>query len=130
MPFAPDLHRIPGTLLGFTAPELIFRIPSEVTMAIDIWALGCTICQLLGEGSPFSYANYPGMFLYHLADILFKLGGKESVPERFWEAFCENGAVRAMDDDLQAGRQLRDWDESMRLYLRGNLPEEGGGRCP
>jgi hypothetical protein len=47
------------------------------------------------------------------------------VPERFWETFCDElGGVKAVDKLLE-GRQLRDWDKKM-LYLRGDLPEEGG----
>jgi hypothetical protein len=61
VPFTPDLHQIPGTPMEFAAPELILRMPSEVTMAIDIWALGCTIYQLLGEGAVFYEHTLFGM---------------------------------------------------------------------
>jgi hypothetical protein len=46
----------------------IWRVP----MAIDVWALGCTIYQLLGAGGLFigvsgTFANYIYWILYHSA---------------------------------------------------------------
>jgi len=52
---------LPGTPIDFAAPELLLRFASEVTMAIDIWALGCVMFQLFAQDNPFigTFATLP-----------------------------------------------------------------------
>jgi serine/threonine protein kinase len=90
VPFA-EHRRLPGTPRSVAAPELLLKVPSEVTMAIDVWALGCIIYQLLGQGGPSIRAWEP--FADHMADIMELLGGEKNVPETFRTAFHESGAV-------------------------------------
>jgi hypothetical protein len=60
----------------------------------------------------------------YLAKILLLVGGEKNahVPERFWEAFCDSGAVRAANGRSRGYWRLN-WDEKM-VWLRGD-PEEG-----
>jgi serine/threonine protein kinase len=113
-PFAPERQRLPGTPRIFAAPELLLELPSEVTMAIDVWALGCTIYRILGSGGPFASI---GTLSRYMADIVLLLGGEKNVPERFRKAFCEIGALSA-----QKGPRWS-WDDKI-PWMRGD-PEEG-----
>jgi hypothetical protein len=123
VPFSHELQRLPGTPRDFAAPELLLIMPSEITTAIDIWALGCTIYQMLGQDNPF--IEISGMFVNYIAEILVLLGGEENahVPERFQKAFCESQAVEVANRKKLEDPFGMNWDEKM-VWLRGD-PEEG-----
>jgi hypothetical protein len=80
--FRPVFSRqpVPGTPMEFGAPEVLLNLPAEVSESIDIWALGCCIYQLLGNGGIFGcmWDSLPS----YLADIVIGLGGEQAVPAR------------------------------------------------
>ncbi|KAF8536660.1 hypothetical protein BDD12DRAFT_807605 [Trichophaea hybrida] len=63
-------------------------------MAIDIWALGCTLWVLLGQWVPFTSAF---TLQEYVTDMFTMLGGEKNVPERFWKAFYERGGAHLYD---------------------------------
>ena len=102
LPFSGQ--ELPGTPRQFAAPELLLNLPSHITEAIDIWALGNIIYELLGWGELFDpFADLP----YYISDVVRVLGGKEVMPESFWNAFCEVGVVKYLDE---ADTEWLDWD--------------------
>jgi serine/threonine-protein kinase SRPK3 len=88
-------NTIPGTPLPFAAPELLLNQPTAVSEGIDIWALGCTIYELLGSCSLFG--TFWQTIPFHLADVLNALGGEKSIPEMFCNAFSKSGALSALE---------------------------------
>ena len=113
LPFNPETQHLPGTPWEFAAPELLLDLPREVTLSIDIWALGCTIYSLLGDGSPIHSAlRY---IPYFLARILIFTGGKDFMPERFWNAFSEDPDVGYAEESIRKNlSNLLDWDWGLR----------------
>jgi serine/threonine protein kinase len=106
---------IPGTPMEFAAPELLLNLPADVTENIDIWALGCCICHLLGC-SGFFVSLWDSLPLF-LADVVGVLGGEKAIPERFRNAFSESGAIARLDYKCRL-----DWDSRIKL-MRGD-PEK------
>jgi serine/threonine protein kinase len=119
LPFSGQI--LPGIPRDFAAPELLLKLPAEVSQGIDIWALGCIIYELLGSTCLF-YSMWDSLS-YQIADIVAVLGGKEALPERFRDAFRESGAPRPLEDDDDDDEFERlDWDGRMKI-LPGE-PEE------
>ncbi|KAA8908801.1 kinase-like domain-containing protein [Sphaerosporella brunnea] len=102
----PFMGRLPGTARNVAAPELLLRLPSEVTPAIDVWALGCVIFRVVSEDSPFGGLNGP--LGDYLATIMLSLGGETSMPDRFMDAFRECGTMTWAQ---YPGREESNWDE-------------------
>ena len=59
--------------------------------------------------------------LYYISDIVGVLGGKEAMPESFWNACCEVGTVKYPDEP---GTERLDWDGRIRA---GKGVSEGAG---
>ena len=113
LPFRPDSQPLPGTPWRFAAPELLLSLPAEVSLSIDIWALGCAIYMLLGHSSPFLalFGSLPRL----LAQIMILTGGKDHMPENFWRAFSENPALKISEEELRTHyKSLLNWDCSLR----------------
>jgi serine/threonine protein kinase len=106
--FAPSAEngRLPGTPRSVAAPELLLKLPSEVTPAIDVWALGCVIYRVVSEDEPFGGGDGP--LGDYLATIMLSLGGDTNIPGRFMDAFRKSGA---MTWARWPGRHDPDWDE-------------------
>ena len=51
LPFSGQ--ELPGTPRQFAAPELLLELSSHITEAVDVWALGNAIFELLGSGEVF-----------------------------------------------------------------------------
>lgn len=111
---------MPATPQAVAAPELLLKMTDEVTLAIDVWALACTIYQLLGAGGPF--AGLCGPLGNYLAEIMVTVGGGSAVPSRFWKAFTRSGAT-----DAAAARpgRLPSWDDKIAWMRRD--PDDGEG---
>jgi serine/threonine protein kinase len=116
-PFEPDRQSLPGTPRDFAAPDLLLGFASELTIAIDIWALGCVIFQLFGASNPF--VEVSGPLSYYIADMI-KVLGMNAVPERVRDAICKMVAGRIMEDGTDLCEPM--WDEPFN-YLRGD-PED------
>jgi serine/threonine protein kinase len=112
VPFATPAQkgRLPGTPRSVAAPELLLSLPSEVTPAIDVWALGCVIYLLVSEEEPFGVGDGP--LGDYLATIMLALGGETNIPSRFTDAFRENGAMLCAQ---WPGRDDLDWDEKFTI---------------
>ena len=120
LPFRPGSDPLPGTPKAFAAPELLLKLQNEVTSSIDIWALGCTIYSLLGHDSPI----YPFVWPYpsgYLARIAVLTGGKDQMPERFWNAFSEWPGMIDSEERLRKRDPDLNWD----CYLRGKYVKRG-----
>ncbi|KAA8892829.1 kinase-like domain-containing protein [Sphaerosporella brunnea] len=103
---AAENRHLPGTPRSVAAPELLLNLSTKVTKAIDVWALGCVIFELVSQGHPFRRG--PGPLADYLASIMLGLGGENNVPEAFREAFRASGAMRAAKNPW---RDDRDWNE-------------------
>jgi serine/threonine protein kinase len=112
VPFSPSAEngRFPGTPRSVAAPELLLKLPSEITPAIDVWALGCVIYLMVSEDAPFDGVNDP--LGDCLADIMLSLGGEMNIPARFMDAFRESGAMLSAQ---KPGRHDLDWDEKFTM---------------
>jgi serine/threonine protein kinase len=112
VPFSPSAEngRLPGTPRSVAAPELLLKLPSEVTPAIDVWALGCVIYRLVSADVPFDGVDDP--LGDCLADIMLSLGGEMNIPGRFMDAFRESGAMISAQ---KPGRHDLDWDEKFTM---------------
>ena len=115
LPFDPETQYFPDPPWEFAAPELLLGLSGEVSLSIDIWALGCTIYSLLGDGSPiYSEFRY---ISYFLARILIFTGGKDFMPERFWNAFSENPDVGYAEERIRKNlSHILDWDWGLRPH--------------
>jgi hypothetical protein len=110
VPCAADAEhrRLPGTPRSVAAPEILLNLSSKVTMAIDVWALGCVIYGLLAQAHPFS--EVPGPLGDYMGAIMVALGGENNMPETFREAFRASGAMRSAE---KPGRHDLDWDQKI-----------------
>ena len=108
LPFSGQ--ELPGTPLQFAAPELLLELPSHITEAIDIWALGSTIYALLGREELVCSMGY---LPHHISIIVGLFGGKESMPESFWNAYCAAGMLKHLDEVKNA--LSLDWDRKIRV---------------
>ena len=115
LPFSGQ--KLPGTPLQFAAPELLLNQPSHITEAIDIWALGNTIYELQGWSELFYYLGNPKEYI---SDIVGTFGGKEAMPESFWNACCEMGVVEYLDE---SDPELLDWDGRFRGPFKKDVEE-------
>ncbi|KAA8912217.1 hypothetical protein FN846DRAFT_996557 [Sphaerosporella brunnea] len=104
--FSEEMGQLPGTPCSVAAPELLLRLSSEVTPAIDVWALGCVIYRVVSDDSPFGGLNGP--LGDYLARIMLSLGGETSIPGRFMDAFRECGTMTWAQ---WPGRDESNWDE-------------------
>ncbi|KAA8894566.1 hypothetical protein FN846DRAFT_1000013 [Sphaerosporella brunnea] len=94
-------------------------MPSEVSEAIDVWALGCTIYHLFGDGYPFT--GDWGILSGYLGDVVRTLGGRANVPERFWGALSEYGAFTRAEAPVPHDWPVT-WHQKM-LLIRGDSEE-------
>jgi serine/threonine protein kinase len=99
------------------APELLLRFESEVTMSIDIWALGCVTFELFAGRSPF-VTLYPALPTC-VANIVEALG-MNTVPERFRDVICKMVAGKITEEGIERREPM--WDRQFEL-ARGD-PEE------
>ena len=117
VPFVWSQQDFPATPRSVAAPELLLQMPTEITLAIDVWALACTVYQLLGTGGPFG--GLCGNLASHLAGIMAILGG---LTPRFREAFFNNGAV---DFATRPDFWRPSWDDKIAWMRRD--PNDGTG---
>lgn len=116
LPFHPESQTLPGTPWEFAAPELLLNLPAEVTLSIDIWALGCIIYSLLGHCSPFIEPF--GNLQHILAEIMIYTGGKDRMPESFRRAFSKFPALKSSEEQIgMLFHIIPNWD----CHLRGQL---------
>ena len=113
LPFSGQ--ELPGTPQKFAAPELLLNLPSHLTEAIDIWALGNTVYELLCLGQLFCDLEHRPDFI---GDLVVMLGGKEAMPESFWNACCELGVLKYLD------KPWLDWDGRIKMGGGGALKKD------
>lgn len=119
------------TPVSIAAPEIVFKDAAAVGMPVDIWALACTVYEILGDQRLLtSFMAYRDEILVEMVRTLGKL------PEKWWgkwdarqRYFEEDGTFKPDCADLIGEPRTVDIGERVRRLIRDTDGHLGLEEC-